>query len=84
MLSAAQFEWVQLKVTDGPAPRSGHSLTVVKPGIAYMFGECRAAGCPLRAGVGWVVLEAKTCPETILLVVSIPPNSPGRTCSSPI
>lgn len=39
MLSAAQFEWSELNLQDGPSPRSGHSLTVVKAGVAYMFGE---------------------------------------------
>ena len=39
MLSPAEMHWDQPEaVGDVPTPRSGHSLTVVRPGIAYMFG----------------------------------------------
>ncbi len=39
MLRPAEMEWTQPKVDgDLPAPRSGHSLTVVKGSIVYMFG----------------------------------------------
>ena len=41
MLQPAEMEWVKVEGQgDVPSPRSGHSLTVTKPGIAYMFGGC--------------------------------------------
>ncbi len=39
MLRPAELEWYQPKADgDVPSPRSGHSLTVVRGSIAYMFG----------------------------------------------
>ncbi len=39
MLRPAEMEWAQPKCDgDVPSPRSGHSLTVVRGGFAFMFG----------------------------------------------
>ena len=59
MLRPAEMEWTQPKVDgDLPAPRSGHSLTVVKGSIVYMFGGVTKDA---KGPVNEVISQRKIC-----------------------